>query len=638
MHKLVSHHPRNVALQTALPILRTLVGLGILIPIHRSSEQLCALAVIVGLALTRMFLEPKEYDRTASAVLGFAIPTGAWIGPHFLLVCGVWFFVLRPVRPVSADSGSSDGSIVWLAPFLAYVLGIVLGDIVQLIVAPLAKIPSPLTGMYIDSLSRLIDAVRSFLEVHTIGFNLFIRVLLFLWWLSFFSSEHACRSKFARGLVWGTMLSALYVIAQWGGILPFSLANQTPLWSVLNRPSGLMTDPNALGVTLGLFLWVVYLAPSCMGRLYPLGGLGLITVLIAGIISGSRTFLLISFMLAVVTAWRHGRRWNILAFVCVLVVSIILTSILDVSSNWVEYIIGQQSIPTGIRRGVAALSLLRIEDTFMSRSIFLRLAEEIGRGHWAFGVGPGRFIDYVPLIGAKFDFIRGWRDNSNNFYLGILVELGVVGFVAFLLALLGRIPRVSIPRSNSLGFLVMLGIIGCTGPHADFTEVLILLALMLSMTTQPRKQFQRCYVLASLLLLALGVTSRMYQERGVYPWTNSEEGATRWLSHHAIIEAECQEGGMQRRQASIYFQPRYIPQREPLRVAFAPLGGSVQEVLLRTADATDVTVGCDKDIDRVLVRVTTTPAWSPYRAWPRLSVDRRILGVEQIYRTAKAPE
>jgi hypothetical protein len=86
--------------------------------------------------------------------------------------------------------------------------------------------------------------------------------------------------------------------------------------------------------------------------------------------------------------------------------------------------------------------------------------------------------------------------------------------------------------------------------------------------------------------------------------------------------------------AELILQPRYIPQSGPLLVkysdALSKSAENAAELRMTSGDRQRVLIKCDVNESTKRVKVLTSPAWSPYRAWPGTSKDRRVLGVEQV--------
>lgn len=670
-----------------------LFALAAFVTITDKVEQIVVTVAVFVVVAARVSLGHGSYDRLLASCMGLALPIVPWLGKHVLLVPLLTFFALRSLQiGAPIDSKGEKTGIAWVMPFLSFLFGTVLGELFRSTglgdTAWTVSQSGHLTGVRIDGVMRVADLIRALLDVHVTTWGMGVRVLLAALLISWFSSNIVARQAFVRSLARGCVILAVYatgqyLAARYSGSLASSgvfwkLPNQTDLWDSLGRPSGLVSDPNALGVVLALALWISFLSHSAAR----LSWLWSVLLSIAGIVSGSRTFLISLALLLFLIAWYQGRRKLIWGALSSAAAAVVITTLLDSYSGLVGQLVASESLPVGVRRGVAALSLMRLEETFMSRGVFIDLAGAIGKGHWIFGVGADRFIEYVPLVGAELNLVRGWKDNSNNLYVGIVTELGLVGAVLFILTIIGRRVRIAEPQVEqhphltrdvtkeawkvcAVWCLVMLGILGCTGPHTDFIEVLVLVAYLVAVTTEqgnlpqrlrcclPRDFWGRisgstpCTVMSAVTLavvtvvwVALGFIASWHHEQGVYGWVNTTTGATRWLSHSATIAAQCRRGAQGESRVVLLLRPQYIPQSEPLRVLLTVSGQEPQEYLFRSSDVREVTALCsigntDQESEETFVHVSTSPAWSPYRAWPRVSGDRRILGVQQVMRAGR---
>jgi hypothetical protein len=616
-----------------------------------------ATAFIIGAA--RVGMSQSSYNRAGASCLGLALPLVPWIGAHVLLVPVLAFFALRSSSQsgVLDDSNAGATGIRWISPFLGFLFGTVLGELVCATGLGGALPVGVFAEVRVDGVMRAIDLARAIFEVHLPTVAMAVRVLCAALVISWFASSSDTVHAFVKWLKRGCVVLALYAVGQYlaarysgnlasAGVF-WKLPNQTPLWDSLGRPSGLVTDPNALGVVLALTLWIVFLVqiPERLGRLWSA------LLVIAGVVSGSRTFLVSIALLLPLMAWYQGRKKLLWGALGAAFLAVVLVTSLDRYSGLVAQLVASEGLPMGVRRGVAALSLVRLEETFMSRGIFLDLASALGAGHWFFGVGADRFIDYVPLVGAELNVVRGWKDNSNNLYVGIITELGIAGACLFIIALFGRrvrcvesqlySQRKVVNRSRkvcALWCVMMLGIVACTGPHTDFIEVLLLVGCLVAITTEPRCVSARVVCGTACAAVVLGVIASWHHEQGVYGWGTSATGATRWLSHSAKISARCERTPQGGSRAILLLRPQYIPQSEPLRVVLRVAAQASQEYFFRSSEVREVVVSCsieDENLtsEEIFVYVSTSPAWSPYRAWPRVSGDRRILGVQQVVRT-----
>jgi hypothetical protein len=578
----------------------------------------CSLAHLVGYGTLAsatwllIRLSPRSAGRFVALAWGFLLPLVPLVGTTviesgslILLFFLVW--CLPQARWFS-----------WALPMLMYLGGTTLYEISVTFYGE----KSYFSLVRLDDLGRLRDALRSFFSVQCPTWRYLAHVVLFIGSIDFFSASREFTGYWRRGFLRGAALSAAYAIIQWYGLIPFYLPNQTVFWTSIGRVSGLMTDPNALGVVMTLALWIVahrYLSDerSCRdGTFVSLLFLG------AGVVSGSRTFWLGSILLVVGLTYVRARRlvWMV---VWAGVVAIVITTVLDLYTPLLATVRGSAALPEGVKRIISAMSLARFSETVASRSVFLALTSSIINRDPVFGVGANAFASYVPLVGASIPSLKGWIDNSNNFYLGIVAELGVLGLCAFVMTVLSR--RRGDESLMAAGVvLVAVGLVLLTGPHTDFAEVLIPVALLIGVTTKPRRSVGYTRMYASGLFLIGGLIAGSRHERGVYGWHASDSVIRRWLSPDATIHVLCEEAGAYK-ERSLVIRPLYVPSREPLRVSIRASSFS-EEIQFSDQSERAIPLPCGR------YRLLVAPAWSPARAWPGRSEDRRLLGVEQIAR------
>jgi hypothetical protein len=623
------------------------------------------LVSVLALSLSRLILAPQNFNKLALSALALLLPIVPWLGGNFMLVTWLFFFALSSSGSATRKiSALSPGCLLWLSPLLGYLAGSSIAELLSLFIGRGSGDIGALFGLPIDGLNRALDIIRAVCTVHLPSIFLLTRVFLFALVVELFTVYEKdspnnvleTRALFLRSFKVGILISISYLFAQFScryipplssvNLAIFSLPNQTPIWDSLGRLSGLFSDPNALGIALGLALWIYFLANWSGLEGHPRRDIGSwlpILIVVAGFISGSRSFIIACLALFILMACRRWRAQIVLlSLIFISFSSVVGVSMLDGLSGAVDYLVNLDGVPSGIKRFMSALSLLRVGETFMSRSVFLEFARDISDGFMLFGVGADRFIDYVPLVGAKLNLASGWRDNSNNFFVGIICELGWVGLSAFIAAIAGRRIASGVNRAHAVAALLVLSLLGCTGPHTDFIEVLILLGFIVGITTEPRntRGMRALFGAGVVCLVCLGFISARFREQGVYPWgVHGEEDSrevSRWLSHRSIVALRCSAA---ERVKGLKIRARYIPQREPLRVKFGVFGGlldegSTGEVLLTGPEPVEIPVRCttggSRFISHEFIWLRVYPAWSPYRAWPGRSGDRRVLGVEQV--------
>jgi hypothetical protein len=355
-------------------------------------------------------------------------------------------------------------------------------------------------------------------------------------------------------------------------------------------------------------------------------------VLMAGLLTGSRTFILLLGLLAGALLARRSRRYLIATAVIALFV-ICSVSLIDHFTPLISRIVSDQSLPEGARRGLQALSLDRLSTTLFSRQIFLAIGREIFYQAPIFGVGPDRFRDYVPLVGRDLGILSGWSDNSNNFYLGLLAELGLVGGLAFFLSVsCRRLLDFEGQIISPLSVIVIIALAMLTGPHLDSPEVLVLVSTLIAFTTQERKVSVSLTSFLSIAIIVLGVIASTHRESGVFGWEGDATHLSRWLSSKASLILPChtqESGDLSQSNANLQIRAPSIPHVRSFSVRVSAPHNSPTELVLPPGTAQTINLACPSGHPRLPVTVSSIPPWAPYRAWPASSIDRRVLGIQQ---------
>lgn len=600
----------------------------------RGWELLSAAAVIAVLALWSRGASRERIGERFALVLGLTTPTLAWSGSRVILIVSLVFFLARWWR--DARVGQSR-ILLWSAPLLMYLFGNLLGEWVVALDLVGGARTSFLRGVHVDGIMRVVDLLRAFCDVHAPSWRLLARVLLLVGVVDLFTPRGSPTRAFRKGLILGSCVSAAFAIAQWLGWIPLQLSNQTPFWNSLGRVAGLLSDPNALGVVMVLSLWITALMQR---EDTSLTGWRLLcwTVLVvaAGVVSGSRTFLLGAVLLCAAISWRRSKKLLVVGALGLSATVAVVTAL----DSWALLAVipdGQSWLPQGVIRGISALSLSRISDTFGSRTLFVELASAVGSGHWVFGLGADRFREYVPLVGVQSGLIHKWTDNANNLYLALLVELGIVGCLCVCAVALARSVKANPPARFGVWACIALALMMGTGPHTDFIEVVVLVGFVVAVISQPRAEIVPGFLMVSIATGLLGFAASFVREQGAYTWWEQRGNAVRWLAHRAQIELVCKRdeetpanGSGASHSARTLLEPMYIPQREPLKVGVSAVNGFRSVLEFETKVRRELRLPCARIGERLLLTVVTEPPWSPYRAWSRISGDRRILGVQQI--------
>jgi O-antigen ligase len=596
-----------------------------------ASAQLTELCIVLlGVAALLVGLRICSSTRLSAAcayTCGLLLPTVPCLGDSVLIALVLIYVLMSRARDGAYDTSSSR----WAMPLLAYVGGSLLIEVALAFDVGGAGTTSFLRDVTVDTPARAIDVWRELSQTHAHSWRWYARFLAFAYAVDFFASEVRYREQFLKGLVVGVVCAAVFALVQWFELLPFSVKNQTNFWTSINRVSGLSSDPNAMGIVMALSLWCLAWRALELRRGFRALDIGSILLIgAAGVVSGSRTFLLASGILAAALMWHYARRFFLLAILGA-ALAVCVVTVLDSSTVALKRIQESQDIPEGLKRGVSALSLLRVSQTVSSRSLFLEIAGVLVQGHTTFGVGADRFREYVPLVGVQSGLVKGWTDNANNLYVGIWAELGIVGLVLLFLVVAGR-TRSTVGQSPlATALLCGLGLLMLTGPHTDFPEVMLLVAFLVGASTIQRSNNRTpSLVIAGALLL--GAYASLTREQGVFTWDDTQRSAIRWLSNRARIQLACQpQEGDAPPYAVTSLRSVYVPQKGPLEVRVLRNSRVEQELsFTRPQELRELRVACLKKERQVTLTLVTRPAWSPYRAWPESSGDRRLLGVEQL--------
>lgn len=308
-----------------------------------------------------------------------------------------------------------------------------------------------------------------------------------------------------NGFIHGTVLGLLIVAVLSGLYILFDAKGQFKInptfWSSINRKAGVCTDPNALGIFSFLAI-ALMLSVDCSNRLLKWGVI--ISYFILGIISGSRSFILGAVLLVLLNALSvliQGRR--------ILTIGLLLASFLSLISaisliNF-NFISSVTWIPEAIKRTLISVHAVGFWDAMASRLIFWKLSYAKFMQYPISGVGFNQFETQLADFSSSIDVdLKGWIDNPNSFYLGILAEQGILGLIAIVIGLL--LVKWHLNASSKLGKLsiIIFFILLLFGPHFDFIEVSSLFGLLLGITFNIQLRptcLKYCYALLFVIAL-----------------------------------------------------------------------------------------------------------------------------------------
>lgn len=461
-------------------------------------------------------------------------------------------------------------------------------------------------------------------------FSAVLRLAVLVALFALFSDEKVLRGYALRGMFAALPLSAVVVFYQLDGGLAGILPNQTFYWDSLGRYSSTFSDPNAAGIFLILLLPFVLREISAAGRARLVLTLLILGSLLAtAALSGSRSFLLGAALYLILLFYTHSKKAT-LALVVVLAAAVgsLDYARLNAADEYYSLI---SLAPPALQRLLESLSFLKFEETFASRFIFWRVAVEVWQDNPLFGVGYGRFADYVPYYAGQLGYgIGAWTDNANNFYLGLIAETGLLG-LALLFLSLSRL-RVKPPEPLEEGSgtelaghfaLTCLILLLLFGPHLNFDEVTVLAAIILASCVSSRELLlpRVTAVLAAAVVVCCVALKAARADYSFYTWEQDPDGNFfRWSAQHATGTLECAAGSalLKLRAAN----PNLTS--EALRVHIRASGAENELVLSRPVPY-EQPLACS-GARRVRYWLQTSRSWKP-SSYARTRDDRE-LGVQ----------
>jgi hypothetical protein len=495
--------------------------------------------------------------------------------------------------------------------------------------------PEYFGSLAVDDVGRARSVVGWFLNVHAHSWRYFSYLVMLSLVVALFESAPIVFRGVRGGLAVGVVCAALVTIAQFFDLLTGVLPNQTAFWTGINRLSGTFSDPNAQGIFLAVAPFLIFAGREKRAdNRWVVWIISVLTVC-AGLLSGSRSFVLAGVLALLAGVWLVSRRWVVLSLVggCVFVAAV---SLLDLYTPWFEKVLSSSFVPEGGRRVLMTCSLERVSESFFSRGVFFILGRELFDHFPVFGVGIDQFRYYVPSLAERLGInISGWVDNSNNFYLGLLTELGLLGTFLFILTVGGRIICKEKGPLCLVGLFVLASVL-VTGPHLDFPEVLFLVAGLVAVATRPRAVRAMRTVTFAGVGLVIGLAGVFTREQGGYLWESQRGEFEQWLSPAAVISVACSCDGI----AQVALESSYVPTTSPLIVSLRASTGEVRNLNFTAAEAQKVSFRCreskvpayEYSPGQITVSITTTPGWSPARAWPGKTADTRALGIKVRHR------
>jgi hypothetical protein len=347
------------------------------------------------------------------------------------------------------------------------------------------------------------------------------------------------RNKITLGASIGGVIAATIIVAEWAGLLSrASFGDSTTLWISLHRISGTFTDPNSAG--LALFL-IVGLVVARFSRWSLLKIVALAIICSAGLLVGSRSFLLGTVILAVYGIYRviknSDQRTALTHHTLLRALAIVLlsTAVLTLAIR------NRESLPS-LNRAINTVTLDTMQEALFSRSLFARISLIMLSEQPWFGIGFERYRDRVVPITMKLGSGTGeWSDNPNNFYFQLLVEFGIFGTLLWYLTL--RRYRWIEQGPYKAVFIIFLALL-FLGPHIDFDEVALLIGLVAAYVVEGDDSHSNSMLsLLTIPIVALSFVFTLFSQHGFYGVERDTRGYFSWSGGRGSGIILCRSSG-----------------------------------------------------------------------------------------------
>lgn len=557
---------------------------------------------------------------SASLLLGSLTPILPAFGYNLLLFCALLFLISRAFR-------GELTRLEWALPFLALVLVWFVASFVWGFDFELYRFAAQ--GGTSEFFRHI---AASWPQYVTSGLSA-LRVWVLFGILTFFARHPSEARQFYRGLEAGLLIAAVVTSLQLILPQPLPLPNQTDFWNGLDRRSGTFTDPNAFGIFVVLCLPLLLgkregEPPRVAGR-FPWRWVLALWWSVLALYSGSRSFFVgVGFYLVYLFALHERRRFLLSVAVGVGLLVMLNLFALLLPAQWQAVL---AAVPEGLRRVGETLFVGTMAEALFSRAAFWSVGWSMWLDNFFFGVGPEafrlHFVEYAHELHLRTGI---WSDNSNNFYLGLLAEFGVLGALALALTLVQlrwREKGTVIIEGRAPVFCLALLLL--LGPHLSFDEVAVLGAFLLANTFRIQSHATRpVWVAAAAGLALLVVAKAAYLPRGVYPFEQQDGELFRWSRRWAALNLHCRADGA----TSLTVRALHPDiSARPVRVQIDALGQrwplSLSDSQPQSIEIPCAAAGGGNAADgKVHVRIEIDRVWSPLASG--MGGDARVLGLQ----------
>jgi len=584
-----------------------------------------SLPVVLALGLFLVFsriFSGKKKPSWASSIFGLCVPLFPMLDSEGLSALAVFFLL----------SSSKLSLLKKNCNFASYFIAVVgtwfFAEIYfNFDYAGVGQIWSEQTGGFLAKLQAVLDYLRLAPQGCILAAQSFSRILILIFSFLLFREDQKERSRFCDGLYLGVLVSTLLCLIQIFGLLPEIFPNQNSFWSFLRRPVGTFSDPNAFGVFALLCLPFFLIYSKNRSQNFKLTAYLLCSVwLVLGALSGSRSFVagvalyLLIYLYQIKRTGFYALIFSMLGLILALNLSPALNQLLSAHA------------PLGLERVLNTLSSSHMADELNSRFVFIRAGIQIFYDNWILGVGFGNFRSVFPDYAKLLKLGTGtWSDNPNNFYLGVLAELGVLGFLALLVLIVNLRWQSQSTLLERLPILSMLFLL-FLGPHLEFTEVSLIFALLMSFCLNPRDlDFSpAAQLFSSAVFTSIVALKVFYSPSGMFGIERTQSGELfRWSTQRFRVLLPCDSNG----QAELKY--RILKIDSPIQIFFSnPIFGEVTRELAKPGSfsahfsclAQNQYFKTLTAPQNILVRVSMNHGWLPKNSG--LPADPRPLGVQ----------
>lgn len=329
------------------------------------------------------------------------------------------------------------------------------------------------------------------------------------------------------GFFIGFFINGCFAISWYFGFQPDQSAS---FWTGQNRFGGFFTDPNAAAISA--FLFLVLTSNSSKEKRISSAVLSLLVALAAG----SRSFFL-GVGLWFLMMFGAIKKYSILKVsLYILTMWVALNGAIWLSPSLHNFLLS--NLPVGLDRVLSSVLIPTMYDYVSNRLIFAQTALSIFKSSPLTGIGIGQFRDIFPYFADSS--IGTWTDNSNNFYLGIFAEQGILGAIFALGAITSLRIRGDADKSYKFSLFAFLCLL-IVGPHLEFLEVAVLFGMLLGQVVEERYDSPKFLFVSAIPASVISFLIIISTDRGSFQWERDQMGLFRWSAQRSVIRVKCSD-------------------------------------------------------------------------------------------------